>query len=266
MPRRTLLGLLATIAVLAAPTAVGAAPYKHTTQATDYGSGGAAATVDSVATTAATDVLRRGGNAVDATVAAAAVLGVTEPFSCGIGGGGFMVIRTPKGKVTTIDSREKSPAAMRAGLVLRERRARCAFNDARYSGLSGRRAGDRRGLGRRAAQVRQLDAEARAARRRSTSRATASWSTRRSPTRRGRTSPWFDDIPSTAALYLDPDGTARDVGDVLRNPDMARDVRADRAATARTRLLPRPDRRGDGRGGAGPADRTAAPTTPGGPA
>ena len=60
MPRRTLLGLLATIAVLAAPTAVGAAPYQHTTQPTGVGSGGAAATVDSVATTAATDALRRG--------------------------------------------------------------------------------------------------------------------------------------------------------------------------------------------------------------
>ena len=34
--------------------------------------------------------------------------------------------------------------------------------------------------------------------------------------------PWFDDIPSTAALYLDPDGTARDEGSILRNPDLAR--------------------------------------------
>jgi gamma-glutamyltranspeptidase/glutathione hydrolase len=34
--------------------------------------------------------------------------------------------------------------------------------------------------------------------------------------------PWFDDIPSTAALYLDPDGTERDRGYILRNPDMAK--------------------------------------------
>ena len=33
---------------------------------------------------------------------------------------------------------------------------------------------------------------------------------------------WFDDIPSTAAIYLDPDGTPRDVGSTLRNPDLAR--------------------------------------------
>src|SRR5215207_2041873 len=112
MPRRTLLGVLATIAVLAAPVAADAAPYTHTTQPVATGSGGSAATVDSVATTAATNVLREGGNAADASVAAAAVLGVTEPFSAGIGGGGFMVIRTPGGDVTTIDGREEAPAAM----------------------------------------------------------------------------------------------------------------------------------------------------------
>ena len=62
---------------------------------TSIGTGGAAASVEKLATQAAVDILRRGGNAVDAAVAASAVLGVTEPFSCGIGGGGFMVVRTP---------------------------------------------------------------------------------------------------------------------------------------------------------------------------
>ncbi len=88
-------------------------------QPTAIGRGGAAATVDTDATRAAIHTLRSGGNAVDAAVAAAGVLGVTEPFSCGIGGGGFMVIRTPDGHVTTIDSRETAPADDAARLLPR---------------------------------------------------------------------------------------------------------------------------------------------------
>src|SRR5438046_3592654 len=79
---------------------------------TACGTGGAAASVGTSATQAAVDTLKRGGNAVDAAVAAAGVLGVTEPFSCGIGGGGFMVVRTAGGPVTTIDGRETAPTAM----------------------------------------------------------------------------------------------------------------------------------------------------------
>src|SRR4051794_32223127 len=100
--------LIATLvaALLAPATAAAAEP-------TAVGRGGAAATVDQLGTRAAIEELRRGGNAVDAAVAAAGVLGVVEPYSCGIGGGGFMVIRTPRGKVTTIDARELSPQSMR---------------------------------------------------------------------------------------------------------------------------------------------------------
>ncbi|HST71233.1 MAG TPA: gamma-glutamyltransferase [Kocuria rosea] len=75
------------------------------------GSGGAVSSVDPLASQAGIDVLERGGNAADAAVAAAAVLGVTEPYSAGIGGGGFFVhYDAGTGEVRTIDGRETAPA------------------------------------------------------------------------------------------------------------------------------------------------------------
>ena len=76
------------------------------------GTAGAVASVDARATQIGINVLRSGGNAVDAAVATAAALGVVEPFSAGIGGGGFMVIYQPDhDTVVTLDGREVAPAA-----------------------------------------------------------------------------------------------------------------------------------------------------------
>ena len=225
MSRRTQLALLATTLVLAAPVGAQAKhhqPYKHVPNAVAEGAGGAAATVDSVATNAALEVLKRNGNAVDAAVAAAAVLGVTEPFSSGVGGGGFMVIRTKQGKVTTIDGREEAPAAMTPNAFIDPATgAPLTFAEGRYSGISAGVPGT----------VATWDKAL---------RRYGSWSLKRVLQRgidvaeRGfvidqtfydqanDNLAYFDDITSSAALYLDPDGTIHDVGTVQRNPGMAR--------------------------------------------
>ena len=79
--------------------------------AVSSGHGGAVATVSEQASQAALQILDQGGNAIDAAVAAAATLGVTDPFSCGVGGGGFMLIYSAADdKVISIDHRETAPA------------------------------------------------------------------------------------------------------------------------------------------------------------
>lgn len=71
---------------------------------------GVVATTSPFASRAALDVLRDGGNAVDAAVTAVFTVGVVRPEMCGIGGGGFLVYRGADGKVASLDFREISPA------------------------------------------------------------------------------------------------------------------------------------------------------------
>ena len=210
--------LAAAIVVLAL---AGTAPVQAAGPPTSVGRGGAAATGDRLATQAAIDTLRRGGNATDAAVTAAAVLGVTQPFSCGIGGGGFMVSYDAREReVTTLDHRETAPRAM-APESFFVNGAPLAFDAARYSGLSvgvpGTVLGWARALRRHGTiSLREALAPAiRVARRGFVVDATFAAQTQENLA-------FFDDVPATAKLFLDPDGTPRDVGTVFRNPDLAR--------------------------------------------
>ena len=92
--KRSAVALASAAALLAATVAappVGAEPRTTPKTPTSTGYDGAVSTVDPEASRIALDVLKKGGNATDAAVAAAAALGVTEPYSAGIGGGGYFV-------------------------------------------------------------------------------------------------------------------------------------------------------------------------------
>ena len=72
---------------------------------------GIVASTNEVASLVGVDVMKRGGNAVDAAIAVAFSLAVTHPAAGNLGGGGFMMIRLRSGKTTAIDYREMAPVA-----------------------------------------------------------------------------------------------------------------------------------------------------------
>jgi len=81
---------------------------------------GMVATAEEHATRAGVEMLASGGNAIDAAVAAAFVLGVTEPYHSGIGGGGFVLIHLASGQDIALDARETAPAAATRDMFVRK--------------------------------------------------------------------------------------------------------------------------------------------------
>ncbi len=135
--RTTLAALTATTLAATMISATPASAYKPQIAPTATGYGGAVASVDPTVTAVGLEVLRNGGNAVDAAIAAAATIGVTEPFSAGIGGGGFFVYYDARTrKVHTIDGREAAPASLRENSFQNADGTALDFNAARVSGLS----------------------------------------------------------------------------------------------------------------------------------
>lgn len=102
------------------------------------GRDGAVASVNAYASRAGLRVLERGGNAVDAAVATAAALGVVEPYSAGIGGGGYLVhYDAASGEVRTLDGRETAPGRMRSDAFVDPATGEpLPFEEAVTSGLS----------------------------------------------------------------------------------------------------------------------------------
>src|SRR5258708_729504 len=77
-------------------------------------------------------VLAKGGNAVDAAVTTAFALAVTLPSAGNIGGGGFMVVRSPSGAVTTFDYREKAPLKSTRAMYMRDGKVDISLTNAGY--------------------------------------------------------------------------------------------------------------------------------------
>ncbi|KGN34662.1 gamma-glutamyltransferase [Knoellia sinensis KCTC 19936] len=101
------------------------------------GGGGAVATVDPIGTQVGIDILEKGGTAADAAVAAAAAIGAVEPYSSGIGGGGFFVhYDAETGEVTTIDGRETAPATFHERVFRNPDGSAMDFDTVVNSGLS----------------------------------------------------------------------------------------------------------------------------------
>jgi gamma-glutamyltranspeptidase/glutathione hydrolase len=188
------------------------------------GRGGAVASVDDVATSVGIDVLRRGGNAADAAVATAAALGVTEPYSAGIGGGGFLVYYDAElGAVQTLDGRETAPATFTPTTFIGADGKPLVFNDVVSSGLS---------VGVPGTPALWDEAVRRfGTKRLSTLLQPAEQIARRGfvvdQTFRQQTldnAARFAKFPETARVYL-PGGTAPAVGSVFRNPGLAKAYR-----------------------------------------
>lgn len=76
------------------------------------------ASTSEIASRVGVDILKRGGNAIDAAIAVAFALTVTHPAAGNLGGGGFMMIRLKDGRTTAIDYREMAPAAATRDIYL----------------------------------------------------------------------------------------------------------------------------------------------------
>jgi gamma-glutamyltranspeptidase/glutathione hydrolase len=177
------------------------------------------------ATEAGRKILRAGGSAVDAAIAAQAMLTLVEPESTGIGGGAFMVLFDPaQKKVTTFDGREMAPASATPGMFLDASGKPRPHSDAIPGGLSVGVPGDvammwlaHKKYGRLAWA--KLFAPAIALSEKGflvTHKLAAEL----------RQYPQIGQMPDIRAYFYHPDGTPYAEGEILKNPELAKSLAA----------------------------------------
>src|SRR5512145_2085824 len=98
---RRIFVLVAALAISSLTLQAGSAPHRARL--------GMVITQSDIASQIGFDVIKNGGNAIDAAVATGFAMAVTHPTAGNIGGGGFMVVRLPNGAATTFDYRETAP-------------------------------------------------------------------------------------------------------------------------------------------------------------
>jgi gamma-glutamyltranspeptidase/glutathione hydrolase len=182
----------------------------------------AVASVNPDATRIAMDVVKRGGNAVDAAIAVAFALGVVDAHNSGIGGGSFILVRLADGRVLAIDGREMAPAAAHRDMFLENGKANPELSrtGALAIGVPGSvMALDK--LQREGGKLTFADVILPAANLAENGFAV-------SASAAGRIAATAKDLqkfPAAAAIYLDKSGQPYPASAIIKNPDLARTYR-----------------------------------------
>jgi gamma-glutamyltranspeptidase/glutathione hydrolase len=184
---------------------------------------GMVVTIHPIATQAGVDAMTNGGNAIDAAVAAALTLGVVDGHNSGIGGGCFILIHTGDGKNLAIDGRETAPALATRDMYVRDGKADTSLSQTGplASGVPGALAAYAHAsehFGK--LPLKQLLSHA-------ADIAEQGFAIDQNYAKKiASTLADIKNFDETARILLKPDGTSYAVGDILKQPDLARTYRA----------------------------------------
>ncbi len=185
---------------------------------TEVARGGMAATVHPLATGAAVEAIEAGGNAVDAAIAAALMLGVVDPHNSGIGGGCFILIRRADGHIFAIDGRETAPAKATPDMFVQNGKADPQLSQTGPLAVAtpGALAAYAQAVKRYGRLPLKRSLRRAAARARQGFRATPVFVSRLRPT-----VPLLRRFPESRRVFLKPDGSPFAVGERVKYPDLA---------------------------------------------